>query len=141
MTSSPALLARVEACRADLARQLAAYRDLIAAASKSSGMSLTRIDAALAAFEPGFFNHLLLALDGRFARVATPDDPAVLEVRLLCDALAGNGGVLAVPAEVAYEPSRSVTGLDAGDRIALSAEKSSALSDAFLAALERACRA
>ena len=133
----------VQACRADLDAQLAAYRNLIAAASKASGMSLTRIDAALAAFEPGYFNHLLLALDGRLARAATAgpaNSPAVLEVRLLCDGLARHGGVLVVPASAGYEPSRSVLGLDAGDPVALDADDFIALSTAFLDAVEAACQ-
>ena len=65
----------VQACRDEIAAQIRAYRDLVGAASKASGMSLTRIDAALAAFEPAFFNNLLVALDARFASRATPAGP------------------------------------------------------------------
>ena len=42
--------AYVQAARDEIAAQIRAYRDLVGAASKASGMSLTRIDAALAAF-------------------------------------------------------------------------------------------
>ena len=129
--------ALLQSCRTDLARQLAAYRDLIAAASKASGMSLARIDAALAAFEPGFFNHLLIALDARLARLPRPDDAAVAELRLLCDSLIAHGGVLTVPPGVAWEPSASLLRLDTGDRIALNADDFATLSDAALAAFER----
>jgi len=59
--------AAIQACRDDVAAQVRAYRDLVGAASKASGMSLVRIDAALAAFEPAFFGDLLVALDARFA--------------------------------------------------------------------------
>ena len=60
--------AQVQACRDEIAAQIRAYRDLVGAASKASGMSLTRIDAAVAAFEPAFFNNLLLALEMRFVQ-------------------------------------------------------------------------
>ena len=36
--------AAIQACRDDVAAQVRAYRDLVGAASKASGMSLVRID-------------------------------------------------------------------------------------------------
>jgi hypothetical protein len=125
-------VARVLACRDEIASQIRAYRDLVGAASKASGMSLTRIDAALAAFEPAFFNTLLIALDARFA--PPPHDPgaAVDEVRLLAASLIGNGGVLKGDAAIAYQAEASVLGLDFGERIALNADDFEALCAAFL---------
>ena len=128
---------RVAACRADFAAQLRAYRDLVAAASKASGMSLARIDAALAAFEPGYFNSLLVALDARFAQRPRDAGGARGEVRLLVDAINANGGVLAADAGIAYDPGRSVLRIDVGDRVALNADDFEALAQAFLAELER----
>ena len=132
--------ARVAATRADFAAQLAAYRHLIAAASKASGMSLARIDAALAAFEPGYFNNLLVALAARFAPLghgsaATPGD-ACDEVRLLVAAIVSNDGVLAADGASGYDPARSVLRIDAGDRVALNADDFATLSAAFLAEIE-----
>jgi hypothetical protein len=130
--------ARIEACRADFAAQVQSYRDLVAAASKASGMSLVRIDAALAAFEPGYFNSLLVALDARFVqRAAGAAGGARDEVRLLVDALTGNGGVLVADEAVAYDPARSVLRIDFGDRIALNADDFEAIAGAFLAEIER----
>ena len=128
---------RVAACRADFAAQLRAYRDLVAAASKASGMSLARIDAALAAFEPGYFNSLLVALDARFAQRPRDAGGARGEVRLLVDAINANGGVLAADAGIDYDPGRSVLRIDVGDRVALNADDFEALAQAFLAELER----
>lgn len=115
----------IESAREEIAAQIRAYRDLVGAASKASGMSLTRIDAALAAFEPAFFNNLLIALDARFRRPDTAVGGARAEVRLLADALLAHGGVLAADAPVLR--------LEAGERVALNADDFEALCDAFLA--------
>jgi hypothetical protein len=133
--------ARVQACRAEVASQIQAYRDLVGAASKASGMSLTRIDAALAAFEPAFFNNLLIALQARFVhqpRAAAGSAGGPLdEVRLLAASLTDNGGVLARDEAIAYRSETSVLKIDVGERIALNADDFEALCDAFLAQIER----
>ena len=127
--------AAVQACRDEIAAQIQAYRDLVGAASKASGMSLTRIDAALAAFEPAFFNNLLVALDVRFAGRANDAGP-LAEVRLLSASLTSNGGVLATSGDVPYDADASVLRIDIGERIALNADDFEALCAAFLAALD-----
>ncbi len=92
-------------------------------------MSLTRIDAALAAFEPAFFNNLLMALELRFVHRPLADG---VELRLLAAALANDGGVLS-----ADIPGGGLLRLDAGDRVALNADDFEALCAAFLAEIER----
>ena len=128
--------ARVQACRDEIAAQIQAYRDLVGAASKASGMSLTRIDAALASFEPAFFNNLLIALNARFAgRPGNAGGPSA-EVRLLADSLLAQGGVLTASETIPYDADQSVLRFDVGERIALNADDFAALCAAFLAAIE-----
>ncbi|MCK9684848.1 hypothetical protein [Scleromatobacter humisilvae] len=124
--------AAVQACRDKIAAQIRAYRDLVGAASKASGMSLVRIDAALAAFEPAFFNNLLVALDARFAARAVTAGPGA-EVRLLAASLLADGGVLHARDDVPYDADESVLRIDVGERIALNADDFEALCAAFLA--------
>ena len=123
--------------RAEIAAQIQSYRDLVGAASKASGMSLTRIDAALAAFEPAFFNNLLVALDARFATRAIAAGPGA-EVRLLAASLLGHGGVLHGRDDIPYDADESVLRIDVGERIALNADDFEALCAAFLDELEPA---
>jgi hypothetical protein len=131
MTSAPV---SIEACRAEIAAQIQAYRDLVGAASKASGMSLVRIDAALAAFEPAFFNTLLVALDARFAQ--RPDVPGPsAEVRLLAASLMHGGGVLAADPAIPYDADASLLRLEVGERVALNGDDFQALCAAFLAAM------
>ncbi len=125
----------LHACRDEIAAQIRAYRDLVGAASKASGMSLTRIDAALAAFEPAFFNNLVIALDARFASRAGQAG-ASAEVRLLAAALMRNAGVLAADRAIPYDADAAVLRIDIGERIALNADDVEALSAAFLAELD-----
>jgi hypothetical protein len=127
--------ARVQAARDDIEAQIRAYRDLVGAASKASGMSLTRIDAALAAFEPAFFNNLLIALDARFPLPTGAHGAAIAEVRLLAHSLLAHGGVLTANAAIACDLESSVLRLDVGDRIALNADDFEALCEAFLCEL------
>ena len=125
----------VQACRDEIAAQIRAYRDLVGAASKASGMSLTRIDAALAAFEPAFFNNLLLALVARFAERSIDRGPSA-EVRLLAASLMHHGGVLAADPAIPYDADASVLRIDLGERVALNADDFEALCDAFLAQID-----
>lgn len=75
----------VEACRANVAGQLASYRTLLAA--KPSGID---------AFERQFFNHMILALDRYFVHrgrtMEGKDGNPLNEVRMLCDAIIENRG-------------------------------------------------
>jgi len=134
-SSTPSTAGAIQAARAEIAAQIQAYRDLVGAASKASGMSLVRIDAALAAFEPAFFNNLLVALDARFA--GRPDTPGPLdEVRLLAASLLRGGGLLAADPAIPYDADASMLRIDVGERIALNGDDFEALCAAFLAALE-----
>jgi hypothetical protein len=123
--------AHVRATRDEIAAQVKAYRDLVGAASKASGMSLARIDAALSAFEPAFFNNLLVALDARFPGGACCGG-ARAEVRLLAHSLLVHGGVLTAHTAIPCDLDASVLRLDAGERIALNGDDFAALSAAFL---------
>jgi hypothetical protein len=104
-------------------------------------MSLTRIDAALAAFEPAFFNNLLLALEMRFVHrlrgVEGKDGNPLNEVRMLAASLMDNGGVLAPNSTIRYDAGKALLGIDIGDRIALNADDFEALCAAFLAEIEK----
>ena len=121
--------------RAGIDAQIKAYRDLVGAASKASGMSLTRIDAALAAFEPAFFNNLLIALDARF-RERRAGGKASAEVALLATSLLHHGGVLTTDAAGQYDADEAVLRIDPGERIALNADDFEALCAAFLGEIE-----
>src|SRR5471032_442982 len=115
--------AAIDACRKEFAGYVQAYRDLVAAASKASGASLVRIDGAIAAFEPGYFNNLLVAIHARLAKGPRGEEAAVGnpldEVRLICASLMLHGGVMTADASIAYVPEKSVLRIDIGDRIAL----------------------
>jgi len=128
--------AAIDACRAGIAAQVQAYRDLVGAASKASGMSLVRIDAALSAFEPAFFGNLLVTLDARFAHRAR-EARASAEVALLAAALLHHGGVLRSDAALPYDADLSILRIDFGERVALNADDLETLAAAFLAELER----
>ncbi|HEY9025577.1 MAG TPA: hypothetical protein VIP05_14845 [Burkholderiaceae bacterium] len=125
--------ASIQACRDDVAAQIQAYRDLVGAASKASGMSLVRIDAALAGFEPAFFGNLLVALDARFP--ARSHGPASVEVALLAAARLHHGGTLVADPARPYDADASVLRIDLGDRVSLNADDFEALCAAFLAEL------
>ncbi|MEO5685798.1 MAG: hypothetical protein ABIR54_00410 [Burkholderiaceae bacterium] len=133
--------AYVQACRDEIAAQIRAYRDLVAAASKASGMSLTRIDAALSAFEPAFFNNLLIALEMRFVHrlrdTEGQDGNPLNEVRMLAASLMANDGVLAANTTIAYDPSKAVLRIDIGERIRLNADDFETLCALFLHEIER----
>jgi hypothetical protein len=128
----------IDGARAALDTQLKAYRNLVSAAAKSKDGD---VEAALEAFEPLFFNNMTLVLDRYFVHrlrsVTGKDGNPLNEVELISDSLMSNGGELRGNNVVKYKPESSVTKLNVGDRIGLSAGEYEQLQSAFFADLER----
>ena len=106
-------------------RQLGAHKTLVEAG------------APLDAFDPLFFNNMILVLDRYFVHrvraVTGKDGNPLNEVELLADSLMNNDGVLRGNNVIKYKPDESVVKLEIGDRIALSAAQFERLAEAFLA--------
>jgi hypothetical protein len=127
--------------KAAVERQLAAYRQLVKAVADAT--TDERVDAAVASFEAVFFNSMTLVLDRYFvhrlpgADYEGKDGNPLNEVRIVCDSLISNDGVMRGDKQVKLAPERSVLKLSVGDSIRLTEEDFERLSGAFLAELER----
>jgi hypothetical protein len=110
---------------------LAAYRKM----AKAAGAS-----AALEAFEPVFFNNLVLALETYFTHRARglegKDGNPLNEVRVLCTSMLSNDDVMAADKTIKMKPEAFVLKLEVGDRIAIREADFVALADAFFAEIE-----
>lgn len=129
--------AYIDACREKVDRQLDAFDELAAAAAKGGD---DRVQTALAAFEPRFCNHMLLALDDYFCHRARgmegKDGNPLNEVRVLGTSIMSHDGVLTPDTTIKLDRSRSVLKHAAGDEIELSAADFRLLAQAFFAELE-----
>jgi hypothetical protein len=124
--------------RAALDQQLAAYKKLVKAIE--GGKADAKVTSALEAFEPLFFNNLILVLDRYFVHrirtVAGKDCNPLNEVELLTESLMNNDGVLRGNNVIKFVPDKSVLKLSVGDRIDLTAASFERLAEAFFAELE-----
>lgn len=120
----------IDRAKAVIDQQLATYRALAAATSG---------DAALAAFDPHFFDNLVLTLDRFFVhrvRVVSGKDANPLnEVELLVESLLA-GDTLRTNKVIKWVPENTVLGLADGDPIALTEAQFTALAAAFFTELE-----
>src|SRR6266542_2577347 len=127
--------------KAALEQQLAAYKQLVKAVA--SATTDERIDAAVESFEALFFNNMTLVLDRYFvhrlpgADYEGKDGNPLNEVRIICDSLINNHGIMRGDRQIKLTPERSVVKLNIGDPIRLTEEEFERLSGAFLAELER----
>ena len=122
--------AYVDDCRAKIDLQVGAYQALAATATGS----------ALDAFEPVFFNNMVLALDNHFAHrsrtLELKDGNPLNEVRVLCSSIMNNDGVVAADKTIKLKSASSVLKHEIGDEIKLSEQDFVQLSQAFFAELE-----
>lgn len=132
--------AYVDGCRERVDTQIFAYQDLIAAAKDLDRTDETRLGAAIATFEPLFFNNMVLVLDNSFLHrsrnMEGKDGNPLNEVRVLCNSLLNNGGVMAADKQIKLDPAKSALKYQVGDEIKLSEADFVLLSKAFFAEIE-----
>jgi len=121
----------VDDCRQKVGAQVAAYRKMAEAAGPSP---------ALEAFEPVFFNNMVLVLDTFFTHRLRgkegKDGNPLNEVRVLCTSMMSNNDVMAVDKAIKMKPEASVLHHEVGDPIHLTEGDFVALADTFFAAIE-----
>ena len=116
--------------------QLAAYKKLAKAATASKD---PKVASVLDAFEPLFFNNMVMVLDRYFVHrirpVAGKDTNPLNEVELLANSLL-EGNVLHTTKAIKFVADNSVLKLDDGDRIALDPGQFESLADAYFEELD-----
>ena len=129
VTSYPEVYVQLTAAK--LADQLAAYAALAAAVKGNA-----KAEAALAAFAPGYFNAMLLALDHHFMHrmrgAEGKDGNPLNEVRMLSDSIMEHDGVLKDNRTIKYKAEKAVAGVAVGQEIALDAPTFERLAKAYL---------
>jgi hypothetical protein len=118
----------VDQCRARIDADVSAYTRLAATGPSAE------------AFEPVFFNNMVLALDRLFVhrlrKHEGKDGNPLNEVRVIADSLMEHGGVLTPNNTIKLKPEDSLLGHRPGDQIRLSEADYRALAAGFFDELE-----
>lgn len=121
----------VQLTAAKVEEQLASFAALAAAVKGNA-----KAEAALAAFAPGYFNSMLLALDHHFMHrmrgAEGKDGNPLNEVRMLSDSIMEHDGVLRENKTIKYKADKAVAGFAVGETIALDAERFEKLAKAYV---------
>jgi hypothetical protein len=132
--------AYVDACRARMEGQLAAYAALISTRSAEKG-SDPAFGTAVRSFQPVFFDHMVLVLDDYFlhrSRTTEGKDGNPLnEVRMLCNSILHNGNVFSTDKTIKFKPENSVLKLKFGDEVRLDPGEFRRLFEAYFAEIEK----
>ena len=124
----------IKASRARVDAQVSAYKSFVKKAKKSAG------DAAVATFEPVFFNNMVLTLDSYFTHrlrtVEGKDGNPLNEVRVLCASILENDGVMGSDKTIKMKPENTVLQLAVGDKINVTEADFVRLADAYFAEIE-----
>ena len=124
----------IKASRSRVDAQVSAYKSFVKKAKKSAG------DAAVATFEPVFFNNMVLTLDSYFTHrlrtVEGKDGNPLNEVRVLCASILENDGVMGSDKTIKMKAENTVLQLDVGDKINVTEADFVRLADAYFAEIE-----
>ncbi len=122
--------AYIDDCRERIDADVAAYRDVVTAATKGGAG-----DKVLATFEARYFNDMVVLLDALFVHrlrtVEGKDGNPMNEVRVLTNSLLNEHGVMTPEKSIKLVPEKSVLGLAFGDEIKLTEDAFMRLSRAY----------
>ena len=129
----------IDECRVKIDAQVAAYRELLSAATFAAS-DTPQLEAAIYAFEPVFFNNMLHVLDNYFVHrsrmIEKKDGNPLNEVRVLCNCLTNHNGIMTADKSIKLDPARSVLKHQFGDDIKLREPEFVLLAKAFFAEVE-----
>jgi hypothetical protein len=128
----------IDDCRQRIDVQVAAYRGVAAAAG---GAKQPALAAAIESFEPHFFNNMVLVLDQLFVHrsrmIEGKDGNPMNEVRVLCNSLLQNGGLMLADKGIKLKADQSILQYKVGDQVRLNDADFARLADAYFAAIEQ----
>ena len=127
-------------CRSRMESQIAAYKALVTTARAKTGTSNAAFNSAVDSFEPLFFNNLVVVLDSFFVHrsrtIEKKDGNPLNEVRMMCNSILQNHGVMSADKTIKYNPSKSILKLQIGEEIKLTESDFVRLFRAFFAEIE-----
>jgi hypothetical protein len=130
----------IDECRLKVDAQILAYISLVATAKNKSANDELLLDAAINAFEPHFFNNMILVLECYFVHraraIEKKDGNPLNEVRMLCNSMLNNNHFLCEDKTIKYDPAKSLLKLGIGDEIQVKEAEFMSLSSAFFAEIE-----
>lgn len=110
----------IDQCQSRMEAQLAAYEALVSSAGRDKTPA---VRSAVESFELLFVNNLVLVLDNYFVHrtraIEGKDGNPLNEVRMLCNSMLRNHGVLCADKSIKYKPETSVLKLQIGDEVRL----------------------
>ena len=130
----------VDDCRSRMESQLAAYKALVTTARAKIESRKSALSAAVDAFESLFFNNLIVVLDGFFVHrsrtLEKKDGNPLNELRMICNSILQNHGVLSADKTIKFKAANSVLKLQIGEEINLTESDFVLLFKAFFAEIE-----
>ena len=131
----------IDECHSRVAAQVSAYKTLVATARNKTSTDEPLLNAAIEAFEPHFFNNMVLALECYFVHraraIEKKDGNPLNEVRMLCNSMMNNNNMMCADKTIKFDPAKSVLKYGVGDKIQLKEADFMRLSSAFFDEIER----
>ena len=130
----------IDECRSRVTAQVSAYKALVATARNQTATDEPLLNTAIEAFEPHFFNNMVLALDSYFVHraraIEKKDGNPLNEVRMVCNSMMNNNNMMCADKTIKFDPAKYVLKYRVGDEIKLNEADFILLSSAFFAEIE-----
>lgn len=131
----------IDECRSRVELQLSAYKKLVTTARKQVGTNEALLNTAIESFEYPFFNNLVLLLDAFFVHriraIEKKDGNPLNEVRVLCNSIMLNNGLMLADSTIKLDPSKSLLKYKVGDKIKLNEKDFLLIFKAFFGEIEK----